>query len=143
MASIVIMLMVALVPTGLGDSFLRDGSAVICALQYASRRDRQDASFVNMVLSIVFLAIGLFMRVFKLSRRLSTGITTRIRNPFGAAAFGLLHRVHAWAHVHESPAGLKRLLVYRPLLATFLLFRLSMDIYLSMLGEVSKTTYCS
>jgi hypothetical protein len=139
MASIVIMLMVALVPTGSGETILRDGSAIICAFQYPSRRVSQDASFVNMVLSIVLLAIGLFLRVFKLSRRLTTNITNRIRNPFGQAATRFLFKVHAWSKAHEpSLRELRLLLAYRPLLATFLISRLVMDLYLSMLGEVRK-----
>lgn len=141
MASIVIMLMVALIPTGLSDGDL-DGSAVVCAFQYASRTAHEDRSYANMVLSIVLLAIGLFMRVFKLSRRLTTSIANRIRNPFGQAATGFLSRVHAWSNTHESPPGYRRLLVYRPLLATFLLSRMVMDIYLSMLGEVRKHAAC-
>jgi hypothetical protein len=136
MTAIVIILMFALVPTGLATN-LKDGSPIICAFKYAQSADHQEARFVNMVLSIFFLAIGLLIRFFKLYRGLTTSVTTSIRNPVGKGVVSFLSRRHSWSKPHDSPLGWKRLLVYRPLLAIYLLFKVFIDFYVSMLGEVS------
>lgn len=140
MGAIVIMLIVALVPTGLAGYTLGNGDAAICSFKYKDYTDREDAAFVNMVLSIVFLTIGLLVRIFKLSRTASVSATTNLRSPFSKAIIRYLGCVHVWSNTPRSPNGLRRVLIYRPLLAFFLLFRVAIDFYLSMLGEISSRT---
>lgn len=144
MTIIAVMLMFALVLTGLANNTYGPsyhgidyyGDPIICAFQQAARTYRNNMPFDNMVLSIMFLVVGLFVRLFKLSQELSVSITARIRKPCSERAVRLLARVRAWSKIHESPTGMKRLLVYRPLLACFLLVRIAVDLYSSMLGEV-------
>ncbi|KAF2785964.1 hypothetical protein K505DRAFT_354736 [Melanomma pulvis-pyrius CBS 109.77] len=144
MIIIAVMLVFALVPTGLakesyGPSYHSIdyyGDAIICAFQQATSTYRNSMPFDNMVLSITFLAVGLLVRLFKLSQGLSVFITARIRKPCSKRAVRLLARVRTWSKIDESPTGMKRLLVYRPLLAGFLIVRVVVDLYSSMLGEV-------
>jgi hypothetical protein len=145
MIIIVAMLMFALVPTGLADVKYFPyngvdyyGEPIICAFRQAGRTYRNTVLFNNMILSIVLLVVGLLVRFFKLSQGCSVSITTKIRKPCSERAIRFLARVRAWSKIHESPTGMKRLLVYRPLLACFLLVRVAVDLYLSMLGEVNK-----
>jgi hypothetical protein len=137
MAAIVLMLLVALVPTGIYESSLKEGSAIICSFQHALRADTQSASFLKMLISLVFLVIGSLIRLFKLSPHLSTSTATWIGNPISTLANNMLFRLYEWSRIHKSPFGWRRLLVYRPLLATSLVFRVLVDLYLSMFGEVS------
>ncbi|KAF1957091.1 hypothetical protein CC80DRAFT_471573 [Byssothecium circinans] len=144
MIIIAVMLAFALVPTGLANEAYGPsyhdidyyGDPIICAFQQATSTYPNSMPFNNMVLSITFLAVGLFVRLCKLSQRLSVFTTARIRKPCSERAVRLLARVRAWSKIHESPTGMKRLLVYRPLLACFLLVRVAADLYSSMLGEV-------
>ncbi|ORY00181.1 hypothetical protein BCR34DRAFT_576060 [Clohesyomyces aquaticus] len=144
MVIIAFMLMFALVPTGLASTTYgplyngKDyyGEAIICAFDQASDTYPNSMPFDNMILSIAFLAVGLFVRLSKLSPWISNTMAARVRNPCSAKAAHLLSRVRAWSKIQESPVGMKRFLIYRPLLACFLLVRVAVDLYLSMLGEI-------
>jgi hypothetical protein len=75
-----IMLMFALVLTGLADTTYSPlyhdidyyGDAIICAFQQTARTYRNSMLFNNIVLSIVFLVVRLFVRLFKLTRVANT-----------------------------------------------------------------------
>ncbi|KAH7136175.1 hypothetical protein B0J11DRAFT_179519 [Dendryphion nanum] len=136
MAVIVVMLMVALYPTGQADDFWNPSDAVICLYKHSRSENSDPTPFINMIISMILLGFGFFIRIVKLFQILSTSASNKIRNPFSKVECWALSRVYNWSSIHQHPTGWKRLLVYRPLLAWALLFRIGIDLYLSMLGEV-------
>lgn len=149
MLVLVVMLSIALVPTANYDwaanSWLgmpRPDSTpdltdyAICYL----KPDRQYQSLISQLsaaTSIVLISLGYILRVIKLHQQFSSFLSRRIRGRLSDATRCFLRIVFHWCLSDGSSQSLKRLLCYRPLLAIFLAMRILLDLWSSMLFEVS------
>lgn len=150
---IVVMLVVALVPTGYLDwlylswkdiSQSPASSPAICFYGKQSLPpDLGSNSYLSMIISSLLLLLGYITRVIKLHKMLSIDFILVIRSFLSRIARKGLRRVHAWCRVQANPRSLRRSLIYHPLLGVFLMLRVSLDIYSSMLMEVSNPSACS
>lgn len=146
---VVVMLVVALVPTGYFDwnnSFWPlqppPSSYAICFYgkkppgpsPYGQRMVPN--SYLSMIISSLLLLLGFITRVIRLHETLSVNFILRLRSFLSGIARKGLWRVHAWCRVQASPRSLQRSLIYHPLLGVFLMLRVSLDVYSSMLMEV-------
>lgn len=136
-----VMLLVAMVPTG-NYNFALDQTPspsdyAICYFKKAKTADR--ATFASMVISVLLVAFGFLSRVVRLHRTLSVRVVGEIRKDVSGKLRKWLQKVYDWCDSKTSPSGLKRLLLYRPLLALFLCGRVLLDAWTSMFFEVSYT----
>lgn len=89
-----------------------------------------------MIISSLVLLLGFLTRVVRSHKTLSIHIILRLRT-FPSELFrrGLLS-IYGWFRIQASPRSLTSYFIYHPLLCAFLLLRLSLDVYSSMLMEV-------
>jgi len=153
---IVVMLVVALVPTGYFNWLYPSGihitlqpppsSYAICF--YGKRPPGSSGygqpmvpnSYISMIISSLLLLLGFTTRVIRLHKTLSIDFVLRMRSFLSGIARKGLRRVHSWCRVQASPRSLQRSLIYHPLLGVFLMLRVSLDVYSSMLMEVSNAS---
>lgn len=93
--------------------------------------------YISMIISMLLMVFGFAFRVMKLYRALSVGFIQRVRSQISAYVRHILRVVYVWCCSNRNSPGLRRGLVYRPLLALFLTTRLLLDLWSSMLLEVS------
>lgn len=139
------MLLVAMVPTGgynwtsdyyedSGHSRPKPRDYAICYLRPA--RDDEDFAFSTMVISALLLTLGFISRVIRLHRSLSVSVLGRARAVCSENARGCLRRIYVKLGMETSALTLKRMFLYRPLLALFLTARALLDLWNSMFIEV-------
>jgi hypothetical protein len=147
MGVLVVMLLVAMVPTGnynWGNGLTNQdwdttilpqpSDYAICYFRRAQKADK--LTFASMVISIVLVVFGFLSRVVRLHKSLSVGYVGNIRDAASKMCKAYLLKIYKWSDVEKSPNGLKRLFIYRPLLAVFLSFRVALDAWSSMFVEV-------
>ncbi|KAF2672002.1 hypothetical protein BT63DRAFT_185545 [Microthyrium microscopicum] len=84
----------------------------------------------------LFLIVAFLIKVMKLYPAISVNTFGRIRASCSGFARSQLKRVYKWQDTNEDSWRFRRLLVYRPLLCAFLLFRALADLGCSFLLEV-------
>ena len=146
---IIIMLVVALFPTGYfnwnGDFYATPtppSSYAICF--YGRKPPRSSASsgsivpnsYISMIISSLLLLLCFLTRVIRLHERLSIDFVQRLRAYLSATARRGLRWIYGKCRVHHETRILLRFLIYRPLLAGFLMLRVLLDVYSSMFMEV-------
>jgi hypothetical protein len=142
MLIILVMLMFALIPTGsylsgwrwMFNSNPAPSDYAICYL--IPKRPFQVNAFGPMVISMVLLWLGFMTRAIRLHKSLSVYGVQRIREFLSKKARKLLRKLHVKCGAQSSPGTVARTLVYRPLLAAFLVLRVMLDFWSSMLVEV-------
>ena len=141
MLIMMVLLIIALAPTGRGDWLLGNGYNGIAAICYFDRSvSTLDYSFdsistVPMVTSILVLLSSYFTRAIKLFDRSSKFANRWIRRKPS-------DRMKIWLDRFRSRSGLGRagplwLMIHEALLVIFIMLRVLMDLYESMLWEVS------
>jgi hypothetical protein len=154
---IIIMLVIALVPTGSFDWFRGSStdepmpppsSYAICFFgqqppKPSGFEHSLPNSYLSMILSSLLLLLGFLTRVIRLYKTLSVEYILRLRSLLSKIARHGLRLVYAWCQAQPSSKSLRRSLIYHPLLAGFFMLRVSLDVYSSMFMEVSNTSICS
>ena len=148
MGVMIVMLIIALSPTGNFDwlNLSTPGvpadqlkpppsSYAICFFGKNVPHDSQ--AYASMIISILLLLFGFLARIVRLHKTLSTGIIRGVRAWVSELATKRLKDIYGWCDIQHSPRSLKRLMVFRPLLAAFLLLRVCLDVWSSMFLEVS------
>ncbi|KAF0320785.1 hypothetical protein GQ607_012019, partial [Colletotrichum asianum] len=139
MLSLLVLLVVGMVPTGLFSDlskpalcyFYQSGNT----LQRETRKE-DDPDWQAMVLSVFLLIFGFVTRSIKLFRPFSATLRTRLRQPIGDWS---KKRLKSLARPRSSHAQLELLrinLVFKPVLSVFFMLRLSFDLYSSTMFEV-------
>lgn len=143
MGALIIMLIVALLPTGNNrPDKTPPGTYAICLLKDPSPFKDYTLSYGSMVVSIILLGLGFLTRVVKLHRSLSLSIVTRSRRLLSEKIRGFLHSLLRQC---EDPTRTERyrqtlrLFLYRPALAIFLNMRVTSDLFTSVIFEVSHS----
>jgi hypothetical protein len=144
MAITIVMLIYALKPTGNFDWIEQSnevsqldpapGSYAICFFQLEVARS--SSSYGSMMISISLLVFAFIQRVVRLHRSLSIDIFQKLTHKISKFSRFRLKKIYEWCDVDAKPWSLKRLLVYRPLLALFLVIRVTSDVWSSMVLEV-------
>lgn len=93
-------------------------------------------SFASMILSALLLGLGFVNRVVKLHRGLSVDLMAWVRNAVSVRLRRVLLFVYTRLNIQSSPGSLRQTLIYRPLLAAFLVLRVGVDAWGSMFVEV-------
>ena len=151
MVMLVIMLIVALVPTAhyawdrpyYGSSRPAPFDYAICfynhhEIQNSGDQGLADASLQRMVFSALLLGVGMLNRLFQLFRT-PTNVYIRARRFSSHWARKCLSIVHTWS-VRRSPQSIiTAALLYRPCLAIFLTIRVILDMATSKFFEVRST----
>jgi hypothetical protein len=137
---LVAMLLVAIVPTGNFNWAPHSSSLEPLPRDYAIcyfwSRDPNSDSFSSMIVSTLLVGFGFASRVVRLHRSLAVNIIGSARKASSEKIRGTLRRLYAWCDVQNSPRGLRRTFAYRPMLAIFLVARVTIDAYSSMIMEV-------
>ena len=154
MLVVVVMLIVALLPTGqwmwqeqrmLGQNpFPPGGAYAICFYEkldiesYTSHITvfPKYLNIMIMVLSVLLLAIGFLIRVVKLYKSVSVGFFKPVRSWLSKIALRWLRKLSKWYNTKHWFLRLARITVYRLLLIMFLLMRLILDVWTSTFLEV-------
>jgi hypothetical protein len=151
MAVIIVMLVTAIVPTGNFNWFESSdateqqqlqpppGSYAICLYRHPVLKNSEN--YPSMVISTLLLILGFLNRIVRLHKRLSIDLALYLRSRLSEFIRKYLRRIYAWCDVQTTPRSLSRLLVYRPLLTIFLVFRLSLDLWSSMFLEVCAVSH--
>ncbi|KAK5037954.1 hypothetical protein LTS07_001421 [Exophiala sideris] len=156
MGLFVVMLLVAMIPTGNYEWFPgyygmpipeeldgpgpRPSDYAIC--HFGEEKDTDKLAYTSMVISILLVVFGFLSRVVRLHKTISVQLVAEARKYVSARVRNWLQKVYDWCDIETSPAGLKRLLIYRPLLALFLCGRALSDAWSSMFFEVSYAALC-
>jgi hypothetical protein len=93
-------------------------------------------SHSSAIVSIVILVFSFGVRLIKLHRRSSEWLSFKLRKRISLWVTHRLHQVRTWSNPNRESMHWKRTLVYRPLLVTFILSRLVLDLYSSLFAEV-------
>ncbi|RSL68597.1 hypothetical protein CEP54_002669 [Fusarium duplospermum] len=103
----------------------------------------ETATFQGMVISLIFLALGFIFRILKLVPSLSGALTRRVREPIATFCERFITKLATYAaRPHESKwASLRQdfwtHLVVRPVIACFLVFQIHIDLFTSIIAELS------
>jgi hypothetical protein len=145
MGLMLLMLLVAMVPTGgydwpisyYGSNRFPNPTPSDYAICYfrPAQNDNQ-LTFSTMVLSVVLLTLGFVYRVIRLHRSLSVSVLGRVRTICSETVRDCLRRIYTGLGMKTSGLTLKRMFLYRPLLALFLTARGLLDLWNSMFIEV-------
>lgn len=93
-------------------------------------------SFISMIVSLSLVVLGYFGRIVKVHKRLSVDVVWKIRAWLSEKAQKPLQSITR-SCMTAAPRALKRTLVYHPFLAAFLTGRFLLDVWSSVLMEVS------
>ncbi|KAJ5593847.1 uncharacterized protein N7459_000055 [Penicillium hispanicum] len=157
MLLLVILLIFAFLPTGnyrwmFGYGWMNTGlpkmeDAAICYLKPVSLPNPvsplsnygpsfTEQAMISMSISILLLAVGFLMRLFKLHKSISHYVDESIRGQLSHLLRTALRKYHDLFDFRNSPRSLQRTLFYRPVLALFLTARIGLDLWSSMFFEV-------
>jgi hypothetical protein len=145
MGLMLVMLLVALIPTGgynwtdiyySGEGYPtpKPRDYAICYLRPPDDGDR--LTFSTMVISVVLLALGFVYRVIRLHKSLSVFVVGRARKVCSGIARHFLRLIYSRMDMETSGLTFNRIFLYRPLLASFLTIRALLDLWNSMFIEV-------
>jgi hypothetical protein len=150
MAALVILLTVALAFTGGYDwtspeAWSSFGEDVILsmadpAMCHLSSDSRLTMVYYGMVFSILLTVFGFVTRIIKLYKTISLDVWGKARAKLSIQARRLLSIAYTWCCLSSSRKSLKRTILYRPLLTTFLVARLFLDGWSSVFIEVSVSS---
>jgi len=164
MGALVIMLIVALIPTGNYSLNSNPADYAICSFQKlrmikndenkSSSYDDPVLTYRSMIVSVLLMGLGFVSRIVRLHKSLTIGLVVASRRCLSERGRKFLRRRYEKAKYPSDPSGpsqgqsgrraiLKNLLFYRPLLATYLAFRAVLDLWSSMVIEVRSTLACS
>lgn len=140
-----VMLLVAMIPTGAynwtdfyysGDGYPTPAPSdyAICYLRPDGHDDQ--LTFATMVISVILLALGFIYRVIRMHESLSVTIVGRAREFCSEKARHVLRRIYTNSGMETSGLTMKRLFLWRPLLALFFTGRALLDLWNSMFMEV-------
>jgi hypothetical protein len=96
----------------------------------------------SVILSILTIAIGFISRVIKLHKVLSVRCWGKLRTRVSRRSRAILRAIYRWCTISGPVRGLGFCLVYRPLLAVFLVARFVLDAWVSMFVEVYSHAIC-
>jgi hypothetical protein len=90
------------------------------------------------IVSVVILAFSFGVRLVKLHQRSSEWLNFKVRARISSWTTYRLNQLRVWSFPNhdQNLVPLKRTLIYRPLLVSFILLRMSLDIYSSLFAEV-------
>jgi hypothetical protein len=91
-----------------------------------------------MVVSILLLIFSFATQVIKLHKPLSDLVVVRLRAYLSTTYREFLRKAYIWSGTDTDPRHWRRTLVYQPYFVVFIVVQLLLDIYSSMLSEVSK-----
>lgn len=146
MCGLLVMLIVAMVPTSKFDwadeQASRPNITAPARCAFASDTPQGLNSLSTMITSVLLMAIGFATRVVRLHKY---AVVSEVDNPrkfCSEKAKARLKILSDWSNKgSEAPISIiRRALIYRPALASFLVVRVTLDIYASMLFEVGCST---
>jgi hypothetical protein len=141
MLILVILLVVALLPTGTIDVERYTGvwlsDHAICIYDRLSLLDTDSGPFISMIVSVLFVSLGFMSRIVKLYPALSLTVMGKCRRYLSDRALRLLRFVYKNYSGCSYKAKLGRAMIYRSLLVVLLAFRALLDMWSSMAAEVS------
>lgn len=135
MSIFLLMLIVAIVPTG-DFTTITGYEFAICSF---GRRpeDRSSVAYQSMVFSILLLSFSFITRLIRLHKMSSDWANVYIREFVGMQyRVRVLKPISRWADTNTNRQHWKKTLVYRPFLSFYLVMRLVLDLFASMLSEV-------
>ncbi|KAH7327769.1 hypothetical protein B0I35DRAFT_403234 [Stachybotrys elegans] len=145
MGAIVILLILAMIPTGgydIADWDLDEHQGVSPA-DYAICYFTPPTSFaqsttISMLMSILMLFFGFLSRVLKAYKFVSVGVIAKATRWTGVKMRLGLCKIHKRLHLNEEPRtlSLRRTMLYWPILTIFLSVRVSLDVWTSVMFEV-------
>ncbi|KAI8934952.1 hypothetical protein NX059_008619 [Plenodomus lindquistii] len=151
MGLLVVMLIVALLPTGNYSSHNDPANYAICSFHELAPTRKERGSFgindeatlnyVAMIISVLLMGLGYISRVVRLHPSMCTLIIGNARKGLSSHARRFLRIKHESYRGAPDPsrqqtATLKMLLFYRPFLAVFLVWRIVLDLWSSLALEV-------
>lgn len=159
MGALVVMLIVALLPTGNYSSSSDPAGYAICTFrQLGMNYQHADYSFSedpelaygSMIVSVLLMGLGFVSRVVRLHRSLAIGLVVASRRYLSEYGRRFLRLQYEKAKYPSDPSVLsqdqssrkiilRNLFFYRPLLSTYLAFRAVLDLWSSMIVEVRST----
>jgi len=163
MGALVVMLIVALLPTGNYNSNSDPAGYAICSFRQLGMIEQQTGSsfsddpvlaYASMIVSVLLVGLGFVSRIVRLHRSLTIGLVVASRRYLSERGRRFLRLRYEKAKYPSDPSGssqgqsgrktiLKNLFFYRPLLGTYLAFRAVLDLWSSMIIEVRSTLACS
>jgi hypothetical protein len=140
MLTLVVILLTALIPTAQFDWFdWQSGpnitSPAYCAFEQPISTSK--ASFSTMISSVLLLSLGFLSRAIRLHRWAVVSVIDKARKFLSRKARSYLRTIYDWSGNMSAIGSIKRTLVYYPVLAVFLVIRVTLDMYASMFFEVS------
>jgi hypothetical protein len=162
MGALVMMLIVALLPTGNYSSSSDPADYAICSFRKlrmikndenkSSSYNDPELAYGSMIVSVLLMGLGFISRIVRLHRSLTIGLVVASRRYLSERGRRFLRLRYKKAKYDPSglshgqsggKAVLKNLFFYRPLLGTYLAFRAVLDLWSSMVVEVRSTLACS
>jgi hypothetical protein len=154
MGALVVMLIVALLPTG-NYGVIDPASYAICSFKHLrplpgtnldysySIWGEEDSTlnFMSMIISVLLLGLGFLSRIIRLYQSLAVGVVSKPRRYLSELVRNRLRRYHDKCVKTtdpdvKHPSYARTLNVYRPALAVFLAFRFILDLWSSLILEV-------
>jgi hypothetical protein len=159
MGALVVMLIVALLPTGNYNSNSDPADYAICSFRHLgmieqrgnlSYSDDPGLAYGSMIVSVLLMGLGFASRIVRLHRSLTIGLVVASRRYLSESGRRFLRLQYERAKYPSDSSGpsqgrsgrktiLENLFFYRPLLGTFLAFRAVLDLWSSMIIEVRST----
>lgn len=154
MGALVVMLIVALLPTG-NYGTVDPAEYAICSFRYlrplpgtnlndpySSSYNDPMLNYMSMIISVLLLGLGFLSRIVRLHRSLALGIVSRPRKYLSNVVRNRLRKHHdkclkTTDPAVDHPSYARTLNIYRPALAVFLAFRFILDLWSSLALEVS------
>ncbi|CAG7919466.1 unnamed protein product [Penicillium olsonii] len=136
MGVLAVMMIVGLLPTAnYGNLFTSRPRPSDYAMCYLRIRHSPGIALLSMIASALTIAIGFISRVMKLHKVISVTLWGRFRIQASHRSRDILRAVYKWCTASGPNLGLRFALVYRPLLAVFLVARFSLTTWFSMFVE--------
>lgn len=157
MAILAVLLTAGIIPTagydwmihGTKDANVKPEEHVICHFMELNIKEQNSRSLISMLISVLIIMVSFATRAVKLHRTLSDW-TVRLRATASVALKAPIRNLDGWCidqsrrtkqdnkKVRTAMVSLARSLLYQPACTLFLVIRALMDIYGSMLWEVSS-----
>lgn len=155
MGVLVIMLIVALLPTGNFTNDMDPAEYAICTFRQLAPKKQGGLDYVSMIISVLLMGLGFVSRFIRLHKSLAVGILKAGRQYLSERARSYLRKAYKKCKTPLQPASqdlsrslrvlrspdLKLMLIYRPMLAIFLIIRVVLNLWTSLILEVSSRAY--
>jgi hypothetical protein len=153
MGALVVMLIVALLPTG-NYGTIDPASYAICSFKHlrplpgtglndphSVSKDDPILNYMSMIISILLLGLGFLSRITRMHQSLADGVVSKPRRYLSDLVRNRLRRYHDKCVTTtdpevKHPSYARTLNIYRPALAVFLAFRFILDLWSSLILEV-------